>query len=150
MALISATGAEAGLPTREQLRIALRFLVTNGGAALMKDIDGAVEEVMNALGYTLSEQGHATLRELVNRNAVRRGWIHKAAGGNGPWRITPSGQAHVASIARRPADDTGSINGRGRDISLEYELTAALLDGYQRAGEESWVLGAAVSAGRSP
>src|SRR5207253_9615061 len=88
MALKPATGAEVGLSTPEQLEIALRFIVAKGGEAVMEEIYGAVEAELNARGYTLSPQGHATLRELVNRKAVKYGWIHRSAGHNKPWRIT--------------------------------------------------------------
>lgn len=131
MALKSTTAAQAGLSTREQLEIALRFIVAKGGQALMKDIDGAVEAEMNARGYTLSRQGHDTLRELVNRNAVRRGWIHPSEGHGKPWRITPKGQAHVASVAGPAARDVEVMNTRRPDNLPPEEvlLTASYIEG---------------------
>lgn len=130
MALISATGAEAGLSTVEQLEIALRFIVSNGGEALMKDIDGAVEVEMNARGYTLSQQGHDTLRELVNRNAVQRGWIHKSVSRNTPWRISPEGQAHITASTdpavgasnAGPALDIAEPGGPSRACCTTYRI----------------------------
>lgn len=135
MALKSSTGAQAGLSTREQLEIALRFIVAKGGEALMKDIDGAVEAEMNARGYTLSRQGHATLRELVNRNAVRRGWIRPSRGRNKPWRITPSGQAHVASAPGPAVRDVEAVNARRPDNLPPEEVlpTASYFEGATRS-----------------
>jgi predicted HNH restriction endonuclease len=129
--LKTATGVQAGLSTREQLDIALRFIAAKGGEALMKDIDDAVEAEMNARSYTLSQQGHATLRELVNRNAVQRGWIHPSRGRNKPWRITPSGRAHVASVAEPTARDIQPVDAGHPDNPLPEEVlpTASYIEG---------------------
>jgi 5-methylcytosine-specific restriction protein A len=132
---MSATGAEARISTREQLDIALRFIVANGGEALMKDIYSALEVEMNVRGYTLSRQGHDTLRALVNRDAVQRRWIHPSIGRNKPWRITPLGQEHVLEPAGLQAGNAKPTNTHRPDYVPPEEvlLTALYIEGSTRS-----------------
>jgi hypothetical protein len=101
MSLIEATGAEAAIFTQHQRVIALRCIITLGGQASMAEIYAAVEDEMNPLGYTLSRQGRATLREVVNRSSVRLGWITRLSGQDRPWQITPRGRAFIESVDKR-------------------------------------------------
>lgn len=88
-----ATAAEVGLSGDEQIRIALRTLIDQGGEALMQDIYRAVEAKMN--GYVLSEQGKASLRYFINKTAVERGYIQPHDPTH-PWRITAKGRRYIA------------------------------------------------------
>ena len=87
------TGVEAGLPSNEQMRIALEAIVDNGGTAQITDIYAAVERHMG--GAVLSEQGRASLREYVNRKAVNSGYIHPYDPTVEGWRITQAGREFV-------------------------------------------------------
>lgn len=123
MPLVQATGVEAGLNTQQQLLIALTHIVSQGGASRMRDINAAVEQEVNKRGFTLSRQGQDTLRELVNRNAVRRGWIHPSEGQNNPWRITQEGQEYVEASATK-SDGANLVNASRRpDNILPEEVT---------------------------
>jgi len=85
--------AEAGLSRETLVRIVLHTIVANGGAAQMKNIYKAVEEQLQ--GAKLSYQGEASLRELVNRHAVRKGFVYKHDKKNPGWRITPAGRQYL-------------------------------------------------------
>lgn len=68
------TPSQARLNREEQVRIILRAIVAKGGTAEMADIYAAVEEQL--LGKRLSTQGKASLREVVNRHCVNKGYIY--------------------------------------------------------------------------
>ena len=87
------TGAEAGLSSNEQMRIALETIVDSGGTAQITDIYAAVERHMG--GTVLSEQGKASLREYVNRKAVKAGYIYPNDPSVEGWRITQAGREFV-------------------------------------------------------
>ena len=85
------TGADAGLSGDDQVRIALRAIAENGGVAMMCDIYEAVEAVLNPKGFTLSEQGRASLRFYVNKVAVNAGYLHPHDKESPGWRLTSQG-----------------------------------------------------------
>ncbi|HEX6292887.1 MAG TPA: EVE domain-containing protein, partial [Herpetosiphonaceae bacterium] len=91
------TGVDAGLRGEDQIRIALQTMVTRGGEATIQQIYDAVEARMR--GQRLSEQGKASLRTFINRNAVEQGYVYPAAPGQQSWRITPEGRAAVGQRA---------------------------------------------------
>lgn len=84
------TGAEAGLTGDEQIRIALQTMLANGGEASMQQIYEAVETRL--LGRRLSEQGKASLRTYVNREAVAAGYTYPYDKSSPGWKITPEGR----------------------------------------------------------
>jgi hypothetical protein len=88
------TGAEAGLSSDELMRIALEAIAHNGGTAQITDIYAAVERKMG--GAVLSEQGRASLREVVNRKSVKLGYIYPSDSTAKGWRITPEGKKFIA------------------------------------------------------
>ena len=89
------TGAEAGLTGNDQILIALREIARRDGIAQIADIYGAVEERLH--GRALSEQGRASLRRLINTNAVQAGFIYPHDPENPGWRITPEGREFLES-----------------------------------------------------
>lgn len=93
------TGVKAGLSANAQMRIALEAIVNNGGTAQMSDIYAAVEQCMN--GAMLSEQGKASLREYVNRKAVKAGYIYPHDPAVEGWRITQAGREFLRSQAEK-------------------------------------------------
>lgn len=91
------TGAEAGLNSQRQIEIALRTMVNNDGEATIANIYLAVEQAMN--GAKLSQQGRDSLRTLINREAVQKGWVHPGTGEHAPWRITDAGEVYIMEHA---------------------------------------------------
>src|SRR5262249_33432708 len=87
------TGAEAGLSGDEQIRIALRAIVANGGTAQIADLYHAVEQHMD--GGRLSDQGKASLRFFINKVAVKAGYVYPADPTTPGWRITPEGREAI-------------------------------------------------------
>ena len=90
------TGAEAGLTGDDQIRIALNEIVRRDGIAQMAEIYTAMEERLD--GRVLSEQGRASLRRLINWNAVRAGFVYPFAPENPGWRITPEGREFLGGF----------------------------------------------------
>jgi hypothetical protein len=84
------TASKARLSRKKQVLMVLAKIAESGGVAQMKKIYGAVEEQMG--GSKLSEQGKASLRELVNRYAVRMEYVFPHDPKNPGWRITPKGR----------------------------------------------------------
>jgi len=87
------TGTEAGLSGDEQIRIALRAILTHGGIAQMADLYHAVEQHMD--GAKLSDQGKASLRFFINKVAVKAGYVYPADPTIPGWRITPEGREAI-------------------------------------------------------
>ena len=106
------TGAEAGFSGDEQIRIVLYRIIELGGEAQMADLYSAVEEHLKPLRFTLSQQGKASLRRLVNTTAVHAGYLHQYQEANPGWRITAEGREFAASpVAAEQIEinvDTGS------------------------------------------
>jgi hypothetical protein len=85
------TGVEAGLSSNDQMRIALEAIVDNGGTAQITDIYAAVERHLR--GAMLSNQGKDSLREVVNRKAVKAGYISRDPIKG--WRIIQAGREFI-------------------------------------------------------
>ena len=66
------TASDAGLSRQEQVPIILRAIERKGGIAKIRDIYKAIEE---QIGQKLSEQGRASLREVVNRYMVNEQYV---------------------------------------------------------------------------
>ncbi len=91
------TGKEAGLTEEDQIRIALRTASAMQGTANIQAIYEAVNQELRKLhqGETLSEQGRASLRRLVNTKAVQMGLFAKHNPLQPGWNITPSGLEYL-------------------------------------------------------
>lgn len=113
--LRQATGFEAGFSGDEQIRVALRRIIERGGEAQMADLYDALEDQVRPLGFTLSDQGRASLRFFVNRVAVEAGYVYPHDKNHPGWRVTPEGRefAGAASQASEVAVnvDTGREEG---------------------------------------
>jgi hypothetical protein len=96
------TGAEAGLSGDEQIRIALQTMVERGGKATTNDIYASVNAAM--VPDVLSGQGKSSLRELVNRRAVKAGWVLAHDAADPGWRITQEGRAFLEIYAADEAE----------------------------------------------
>ncbi|HEX2915793.1 MAG TPA: AAA family ATPase [Chloroflexia bacterium] len=90
------TGAKAGVKRQEQIKLALKAIVENGGVATIQQIYQAVEAEMG--GKLLSKEGEQGLRHYVNYDAVQLGYIYPYNKNNPGWRITPKGRDFIASI----------------------------------------------------
>lgn len=101
-------GTDAGLNGDEQVRIALTAISDRGGIAQMSDIYAAVEAVLNPKGYTLSEQGRASLRFFVNKVAVEAGYLHPHDKESPGWRLTLQGREFLAASVE-PAETTINV-----------------------------------------
>jgi hypothetical protein len=91
------TAARAGISEREQMDIALKLILSQGGIAAMQQIYDAIESHM-AAGFALSRQGQNSLRRVINSRAVDRGLIHKYDPQNPGWQITNKGVEHIRSV----------------------------------------------------
>lgn len=90
------TGYEAGLSGDDQIRLALQRIIERGGAASIQDIYDAVENNINLRGFTLSEQGKASLRFFVNKVAVKAGYVSPFDKDDPTWKITPAGREYLS------------------------------------------------------
>lgn len=95
--LVKATGFEAGLSGEQQIRVALKEIVDQGGMATMSKLYVPLELLLNKNGLTLSTQGKASFRFYTNRVAVEAGYLYPHDKSNPGWRITPQGREYVAS-----------------------------------------------------
>jgi len=90
------TGTEGGLTGDDQIRIALKCIIRNGGVATIKDIYQAAEGVLAEKELALSDQGKASLRFFVNKVAVSAGYIYPYDRSNPGWRATAKGREFAA------------------------------------------------------
>ena len=121
------TGAEAGLSGDDQIRIALRAIVTNGGTCDMPTIYGAVEQKLD--GRKLSEQGKATLRKLVNTIAVQAGYIYPHDRNMPGWRITPEGRDAVLT-AEPQAETVLNVDTQTTEVRASNTARGAAFEQY--------------------
>jgi hypothetical protein len=125
------TGAEAGMTGDQQIRIALERIMAAGGEAQMSQIYEAVDEHLRPMGLTLSQQGRASLRRLVNHVAVEAGYIYPHDKAHPGWRITPEGREFLRSFAQ-PAEITLNVDTGGEQAAPSRMAQA---DAFER-----WVL----------
>ncbi|NCC30977.1 MAG: DUF262 domain-containing protein [Chloroflexia bacterium] len=95
-------------------------------------------------GAVLSQQGRDTLRSLISRDAVERGYVHPYNAAAPQWRLTDAGQTYVQSIrdelARAgivPATPTsGEVAPEGLDNTAfdlgDYPIDSLLIRSEQR------------------
>ncbi len=81
----------------QKLRIVLSAISENNGVAKMSEIYQAVEK--HLAGSRLSKQDKDSLRNLVNRQAVRKGYIYQHDRQKPGWRRTPKGRQLLDSEA---------------------------------------------------
>lgn len=86
-------GTDIGLSGDDQIKIALKRIISLGGKAEMKDIYEAVEEKLD--GCKLSDQGKASLRFFVNKVAVQAELVYPHDKNEPGWRITPAGREYL-------------------------------------------------------
>lgn len=113
-------GTDAGLTGDEQVRIALCAIAERGGVAQMSDIYAAFEAVLNPQGYTLSDQGKASLRFFVNKVAVEAGYLHPYDKDSPGWHLTSQGREFLSAIAE-PAEITINVD-TGTEQSAPSEM----------------------------
>lgn len=105
------TAFSAGFSRQKQVPIILQAIKSNGGIAQMHHIRQAIEK---EIGQKLSEQGYASLREVVNRYMVNKQYIVKDLG----WRITPKGRQKLAeeTVNPKPAVNIETFEGNAKDV----------------------------------
>ncbi len=105
------TPAQLGIDRSDQIILALQAMAENHGTADIQRIYAAVEEKMSERGFGLSEQGKATLRSYINRDAVEQGLVFKTDDG---WGITTAGKEHLEKIRAAEIieddEDTGLVD----------------------------------------
>jgi len=75
----------------------------------MSDIYAAFEAILNPKGYTLSEQGKASLRFFVNKVAVEAGYLHPHDKESPGWHLTSQGREFLTALAE-PAETTINVD----------------------------------------
>ena len=91
-------GTDVGLSGDDQLRLALKAILKNGGVAEMQDIYEAVNTELRTYNSQLSTQGQASLRFFVNKVGVQAGYIYPFDKKNPGWRVTPEGRQFIQTI----------------------------------------------------
>jgi predicted HNH restriction endonuclease len=135
--MIKKTGFEAGFSGDEQMLIALETIYKNGGKAPMKVLYTSLEKKMNEKGYTLSEQGKASMRHFVNKKAVSEGLIYKCEKKcqNREWELTPKGDNFIKEKLQVKKDDNflteGSVK-KDDNFLTEGEVFKKLVNKYER------------------
>lgn len=100
--LVETTGSEAGLTGDEQIRLAIRCIMDKGGEAHTKDFYEVINARMASKGYTLSNQGKASLRNFINKVAVGAGYIDPFDKANPGWRLTADGREFAETVVDSP------------------------------------------------
>jgi hypothetical protein len=103
MTKVEKTPTEAGLSNNEQLMITLRCIYDANGQAKIQEIYSAVEAHMG--GAVLSKQGRASLRRLINHDAVSGGYIFPYDRNQPGWRITSRGENLLVSTTGLGIED---------------------------------------------
>lgn len=88
------TAADAGIGTERQIRISLQAMIDHGGSATTQQLYEALNRYMES-NTRLSQQGQNTLRSLINRDAVEKGYVEPYSPGQTGWRITAEGRSFL-------------------------------------------------------
>lgn len=137
------TGAEVGVTRPEQLRAALKSMMEHNGCASMDEIYSAVNVLLRSRGAILSDQGKATLRSYINRDAKVAGYVEKADSRSG-WRITEEGRRFLYDgsvvVTETAVDEaTGQEQSVPSDVVLSSAFERYILDLMKRAyPDHSW------------
>lgn len=115
-------GTDIGLSGDDQIKIALKRIISLGGKAEMKDIYEAVEEKLD--GCKLSDQGKASLRFFINKVAVQAELVYPHDKNEPGWRITPAGKEYVLD------DSPTTEHVVNVDSNIEQEVTSNSARGY--------------------
>lgn len=119
------TAAEAGINAERQIQIALQTMLDHGGEARLAEIYTALQNAMPA-DTKLSQQGRDTLRSLINRDAVQKGWVQAVGNERGFWQITETGRTYITELAPPEGSDDASF-----DMG-EYPIDSLLIRSEQR------------------
>ncbi len=118
MSSAGVTGYGAGLDGDQQIVIALKAMAANDGHTDMTEIYRAVEA--NLSGLKLSDQGRASLRRLINFNAVQAGLVYPHNPKHPGWRITPEGRDYLLVLQQpEPPEEVINVD------TLQMELQPA-------------------------
>jgi hypothetical protein len=133
------TGSEAGLSGADQIRIALKTIVQNGGMAQTSKITKAMEDTLRESdpNLRLSDQGKASLRFFVNKVAVNSGYIHKYDPKKPGWYITAQGREQVTSTTKH------QLTPIGQDFQLALSDVYTLLNADEKLSHNNPVSTAA-------
>lgn len=101
------TAADVGISSDQQIDIVLRLMISNDGKATTAMCYEAVERMME--GARLSQQGKDTLRSLISRDAVGKGWVYPYDGSK-EWRITEAGRNYITGLADPEGSDDSANN----------------------------------------
>ena len=121
------TAAQAGISEAEQKKIALEFILSQGGIALMQQIYNAVERRLPQ-NHLLSQKGKDSLRRVVNTRAVDDGYIHPYDKSNPGWRITENGASFIRQELGRQVGDLKFTARATVNFSLAVKEIRNLLD----------------------
>jgi hypothetical protein len=95
------TYAEAGLTKEDVYTLIFTEMVKNSNGLETKDIYNIINNKLKEKSQILSEQGKATLRNLINKYAVLEGYVHSHDKGNPNWHLTKVGKNLIESQARQ-------------------------------------------------
>lgn len=96
MKLKEVTAAEAGLTKEQQYELIFKTILEKGVLST-DEIYTTINDVLKKNSQTLSTQGKATLRALINNKAVNDGYIYPHDKENPGWRLTPDGRELVST-----------------------------------------------------
>lgn len=96
MQLKKVTAAESGLTKELQYELIFKAIL-NKGVLTIDEMYNIINDALRKNGQTLSSQGKASLRSLINNTAVNDGYIYPHDKENPGWRLTPDGRELVSS-----------------------------------------------------
>jgi hypothetical protein len=89
------TYTEAGLTKENVYTLVFSEMLKNPNGLETKEIYDIINAKLEEKSQTLSDQGKATLRNLINKYAVLEGYIHPHDKDNPNWRLTNAGRQLV-------------------------------------------------------
>jgi hypothetical protein len=96
MKLKEVTASEAGFTKEQQYELIFNAILKKG-VLTTEEIYNVINALLQKNDQTLSIQGKATLRALINNKAVNEGYIYSHDRDNPGWRLTPEGRELISS-----------------------------------------------------
>ncbi|MDR3020041.1 MAG: restriction endonuclease [Treponema sp.] len=123
------TYSEAGLTKEKVYNLIFAEMFKNLNGLETKEIYNIVNNELKLKSQILSEQGKASLRRLINENAVTEGYVFPYDGDNPNWRLTNAGKELIQNQGKEK-EFVYNTETKEEELEITNTIKGALLEKY--------------------
>jgi len=124
------TYKEAGLKKEDVCSLVLKEMKNRPDGLAMKDIYEIINTELAKKSLSLSKQGEATLRNLVNSGLQKEGFIYQLKEENKNWRLTDEGKRIIDQSGEREVFNTDTGEQEKEEVEMTSVLKGQILEKY--------------------